>query len=94
MVARARERHTRFSLTLLNVGDGENAGIMDASGFLPDGAPAQWSVYFAADDVDQALAKVAELGGSTVLPAEDTPYGRLAAAADSTGAIFKLRAER
>ncbi len=29
-----------FRYTLLNVGDGENAGIMDASGFLPDGAPA------------------------------------------------------
>ncbi len=32
-----------------------------------------------------------ELGGSIVVPAEDTPYGRLATCADPTGAIFKLR---
>jgi hypothetical protein len=55
--------------------------------------PAHWSVYFAVEDVDQALAKVAELGGATVMPREDTPYGRLATAADSTGAVFKLRSE-
>ena len=66
------------------------AGIMDASGFLPDGVPAQWSVYFGVDDSDAALAKIVDLGGSIVTPAEDTPYGRLATAADATGAIFRL----
>lgn len=72
--------------------DGESwlAGIMDASGFLPHGVPAHWSVYFGVDDTDAALAKVVELGGSVVVPAEDTPYGRLATAADPTGAQFKL----
>ncbi|MEO5680962.1 MAG: VOC family protein [Acidimicrobiales bacterium] len=80
--------------TVLNVGDGENAGILDAAAFLPKGVPAHWDVYFAVDDVDKALAQVAGLGGATVQPAEDTPYGRLAAAADSTGATFRLRADR
>ena len=28
-----------------------------------------------------------------VVPAEDTPYGRLAQAADPTGALFKLVAD-
>jgi hypothetical protein len=82
-----------FRYSLLDVADGEHAGIMDASAWLPDGVPAHWSVYFAVADVDQALAKVAELGGSTVMPGEDTPYGRLATAVDSTGAVFKLRSE-
>jgi hypothetical protein len=36
------------------------------------------------------LAKVVDLGGSILRAAEDTPYGRLAAAADPTGAQFKL----
>jgi predicted enzyme related to lactoylglutathione lyase len=63
---------------------------MDASGFLPEGVPAHWSVYFGAEDTDAALAKVTSLGGSVVLPAEDTPYGRLAGVADPTGAQFKL----
>ena len=66
------------------------AGIMDASGFLPEGAPAAWSIYFQVDDVDASLAKVAELGGTIEHSAEDTPYGRLATALDPTGTRFKL----
>jgi predicted enzyme related to lactoylglutathione lyase len=66
------------------------AGIMDGSQFLPEGAPAAWSSYFQGEDTDAALAKVEELGGTIVRPAEDTPYGRMATAADPTGTRFKL----
>jgi predicted enzyme related to lactoylglutathione lyase len=79
-----------FRYTTLGEGEGQQAGIMDASSFLPAGAPASWSIYFGADDTDKALAKIVDLGGSVVQPAEDTPYGRLAAATDPTGALFKL----
>lgn len=72
-------------------GDGELAGIMDASTFLPDGVPAHWSVYWEVDNADSAVAKVKALGGSVVTDAVDTPYGRLATAADPAGAQFKLR---
>jgi predicted enzyme related to lactoylglutathione lyase len=82
-----------FRYTVLNVADGEHAGIMDAAAFLPDGVPAHWSVYFAVPDVDAALATIDKLGGATVMPGEDTPYGRLATASDTTGAMFKLRSE-
>jgi len=74
------------------IADGEHAAIMDAASFLPEGVPAHWAVYFAVDDVDKALAKVESLGGSSVQPPMDTPYGRLATAADSLGSVFKLRA--
>jgi predicted enzyme related to lactoylglutathione lyase len=79
-----------FRYTTYGEGEGQLAGIMDASGFLPEGVPAHWSVYFGVDDADDVLARITELGGSVVLPAEDTPYGRLAQAADPTGALFKL----
>ncbi|HYX44278.1 MAG TPA: VOC family protein [Acidimicrobiales bacterium] len=79
-----------FRYTTLVHGGEMLAGIMDATAFLAEGAPAQWSVYFGVGDTDAALARTVELGGSVVLPAEDTPYGRLAAAADATGARFKL----
>jgi uncharacterized protein len=79
-----------FRYTTLGEGDNQEAGIMDASGFLPDGVPAHWSIYFGAQDVDATLANVVELGGSVVEPAEDTPYGRLAQAADPSGVRFKL----
>jgi predicted enzyme related to lactoylglutathione lyase len=79
-----------FRYSTLFGGDQAAAGIMDASAFLPDGVPAHWAVYFNVPDADAALAKVVELGGAVVLPAEDTPFGRLAAATDVTGAMFKL----
>jgi uncharacterized protein len=47
-------------------------------------------VYFAVEDTDAALARIRDVGGSVVLPAEDTPYGRVAQASDPTGALFKL----
>jgi hypothetical protein len=66
---------------------------MDASGFLPDGAPASWNIYFSVEDADKALGQVEQLGGGVVIPAEDTPYGRLATATDPTGAVFRIVAE-
>lgn len=76
--------------TTLGQGDAQAAGIMDAASFLPEGVPAHWSIYFGVTDTDAALARVVELGGSIVRPAEDTPYGRMAQVADPTGAGFKL----
>jgi hypothetical protein len=79
-----------FRYTTLGEGDDALAGILDAAHELPEGVPAHWTVYFGVADTDATLAKVAELGGAIVRPAEDSPYGRLAAATDPTGAQFKL----
>jgi uncharacterized protein len=81
-----------FRYTTLNDGDEQLAGVMDATAFLPDGERANWWIYFGVEDADKTLAAIGKLGGSTVMAAEDTPYGRLATAADPTGAMFKLRA--
>lgn len=83
-----------FRYTTLGQGERALAGIMDASGFLPEDAPASWSVYFEVEDVDLALETVAALGGQVLRPAEDTPYGRLAAAGDPTATSFKLLSDR
>lgn len=72
-------------------GEGELAGIMDASAFLPDGVPAHWSIYWEVDGVDAIVAKVKTLGGSLIAGPEDTPYGRIATVTDPAGAQFKLR---
>lgn len=80
----------QFRYTTLRHGESWLAGIMDASDVLPEGVPAHWSVYFGADDTDAALARIVDLGGQVLRDAEDTPYGRLATAADPTGARFKL----
>jgi predicted enzyme related to lactoylglutathione lyase len=80
-----------FRYAMLTHDGNQLAGVFDASAEEPD-APAGWSIYFWVDDADAALEKVTELGGSVIRPAEDTPYGRLATAADPTGAVFKLMA--
>ena len=81
-----------FRYTTYDIGDGENAGVMDATAF-GEGASNCWSVYFAVDDVPAALARAVELGGAVVHDAETTPYGVLAAATDATGALFKFRGD-
>jgi hypothetical protein len=79
-----------FRYTTLTIGEEQYAGIMDGSGFLPSDVPAHWSVYFGTDDTDASLATVVKLGGTVADPAVDTPYGRLATAADPNGAQFKF----
>jgi len=81
----------RYSTMRNPSGEGELAGIMDAAGFLPEGVPSHWSVYWEVDDAAAAVDKAVSLGGSVVMDVEDTPYGRLATVTDPAGAMFKLR---
>ena len=71
--------------------DGEAlVGVMDGTHDLADGVPSNWFFFLGADDVDKTVALVVDNGGSVIRDAEDTPYGRLAAVADPTGAGFNL----
>ncbi|MCW2540391.1 MAG: Glyoxalase/bleomycin resistance protein/dioxygenase [Frankiales bacterium] len=70
------------------------AGMMDSKSFLPAEVPSHWAVYFSVADADESIAKVIELGGTVLRPAEDTPFGRIADVADSTGAMFKLHSAK
>jgi predicted enzyme related to lactoylglutathione lyase len=79
-----------FRYTTFGEGDDALAGVMDAKAFLPDGVPANWQIYFGVEDADAALAKIVKLGGSVIMGPDDSPYGRLAQAADPTGAVFKI----
>ena len=67
------------------------AGAMDNRNDLPEGAPSVWSIYWEVASVDDTIATAITLGGTSVSPAEDTPYGRLAVMTDPTGATFSLR---
>jgi predicted enzyme related to lactoylglutathione lyase len=59
---------------------------------MPPGAPPFWLVYFAAHDLDQALAKVGEQGGTVLMPATDIGVANIAIAQDPQGAVFALYA--
>lgn len=65
-------------------------GVMDGTMFLADGVPSNWYFFLGAEDVDKTVQLVKENGGTVIRDAEDTPYGRLAAVADPTGAGFNL----
>jgi predicted enzyme related to lactoylglutathione lyase len=79
-----------FRYSTVDVDDEQFAGVMDAAGFLPEGVPAGWTVYFGVADCDRSLSEVVSLGGAVVMPAEDTPYGRIGTVTDPTGAVFRL----
>ncbi len=80
-----------YSVVANPAGDGELAGVMDASGFLPEGTSSHWSVYWEVADIDSAVAAVTSLGGAVIHEPSDTPYGRLATVTDPATARFRLR---
>jgi predicted enzyme related to lactoylglutathione lyase len=65
-------------------------GVMDGTRDLAEGVSSSWSFFLGAEDVDKTVQLVKENGGTVIRDAEDTPYGRLAAVADPTGAGFNL----
>jgi predicted enzyme related to lactoylglutathione lyase len=82
----------RYSTALF--GGEQLLGVMDSGVILGDQVPSQWTIFFGSDDVDKTLRMITELGGGVVRGAEDTPYGRLAAATDPTGGQFNLSSLR
>ena len=65
-------------------------GVMDGTRDLAEGVPPNWFFFLGAEAVDKTVQLVKENGGTVIREAEDTPYGRLAAVADATGAGFNL----
>jgi predicted enzyme related to lactoylglutathione lyase len=74
-------------LIVQNAGRG-NGGIRP----LPPGMPPNWTVYFGIDDIDAGLAKVQELGGSTMAGPIDIGIAKIGIVRDAQGAVFALYA--
>jgi predicted enzyme related to lactoylglutathione lyase len=88
---RVRSDTPEFRDTVQTTGGEDFAGIVAArDGDLTAGEAGRWEVFFRVADTDAALARVAGLGGTVLREAEDTPFGRLAEAADPTGTRFSL----
>ncbi|OKH99418.1 hypothetical protein AMK13_35020 [Streptomyces sp. CB02056] len=61
-------------------------GVSTATGF-----PVQWTTYFAVDDADRTAQLVRECGGTVAVgPLQAERAGRMAIAADVSGAVFGL----
>ena len=79
-----------FRFTTLGEGDDAVAGIFDATETLPEIEPSKWVVYFGVDNANAAAVRVTELHGAMLERVTDTPYGRMAQAADPGGATFYI----
>ena len=53
----------RYSVMLNPNGEGELAGIMDASSFLPEGTPDYWAVYWDVENVAATVERAARPRG-------------------------------
>lgn len=67
---------------------GGMGGMVGASG-----APSHWLPYFSVPDVDAAVAATEGGGGTVVMAAENTPFGRMGVLTDPFGATFALHGE-
>jgi predicted enzyme related to lactoylglutathione lyase len=76
--------------TEAKLGDHSVAGIMARPDSMPAEAPNYWGVYFSVDDTDKAVARIEDLGGSTIVPPMDIEPGRFAVVADPAGAVFNV----
>ncbi len=70
-------------------GEANNGGMRAAD---PPGTPPHWLVYFGVDDVEGALAKATELGGSALAGPIDIQIAKIGVVADPQGAAFAIYA--
>jgi predicted enzyme related to lactoylglutathione lyase len=74
-------------LSITNAG-ANNGGMRE----LTPPTPPSWLTYFGVDDVDEALAKVDELGGTKLAGPIDIGIAKIAVVADPQGGVFALYA--
>ncbi len=75
---------------LIKNGGRDNGGIIAMDENWPAEVPAHWMVYFAVEDIDGAVARLTELGGSLSVPPTDIAPGRFAVVADPQGGTFSF----
>lgn len=89
-VERGEEPMEGMRYATLNVSGEPHSGVMDATEMMQPGQPNAWLVYFLVENTEEAIAKIQELGGTVLVPAMDSPYGRMAVIADPVGVVFNI----
>lgn len=74
---------------VLKHGDDMIGGIMQIESSWGDFQP-QWMSYFWVDNTDETAAVITKHGGKILGNIDDSPFGRIAAAMDPSGASFKI----
>ncbi|RMI44751.1 VOC family protein [Actinomadura harenae] len=94
-----------FGYTYTDIGDGktmryalftppggtDGVGGMNDDTLMPgEPMPSYWLTWFQFDGVDTGVSRVTELGGSVLMPATDSPVGRMAIVTAPQGETFGL----
>ena len=74
---------------VLKHGEQELCGIMQIDPAWGEFHP-QWITYFAVANADETVATIIKHGGKVMGNIDDSPFGRLAAVMDPSGATFKI----
>ncbi len=74
---------------VLKHGEKSLCGIMQIDPSWGEFHP-QWTAYFAVANADETVALVTKHGGKIMGNIDDSPFGRIAALADPSGATFKI----
>jgi predicted enzyme related to lactoylglutathione lyase len=75
-------------VTIDGAGPGDTVGGLGTLADSLPGSPPHWMVYFAVEDTDAAVEAALKHGGQVLVPAADTPFGRMATLRDGQGATF------
>ncbi len=79
-----------FEFTTVDLGDGRAVGGLGGPGSKPAGTAPCWTVYFATDDTEAALARAVALGGRALDGPRPSPFGTMATVAGPAGEVFVL----
>lgn len=79
-----------FSYATLNLGGRPVGGIGAYPPGVPEGLPGSWTTYFGVADTDASIAITMRIGGAVEHQPADTPFGRMAMAADDQGARYSM----
>lgn len=73
---------------------GEGLGGMDLDAAMPQGVPPHWLTWFGCENADHAAKKATDLGGTVLVEAFDSPFGRMAVLTGPEGEAFGVVALR
>jgi uncharacterized protein len=82
-----------FEYATFKVGGNVAGGMGQIEASMPAEVPPHWEIYFKVADTDAAVAEIERLGGTSIRPAWDTEFGRMAVVADDQGVVFMVMAD-
>ena len=79
-----------YDYRTLSNASGDFAGLMQMPEHVPADMSSYWSIYFAVDDIDAAVAAATSAGATLLMGPMTIPPGRISSLLDPEGAPFNL----